>query len=145
MEPSKLQIPDPEKTKALWRIDMHGRVLVIAHIAAFIGTGFTGLAMAYPARLPRRIGVGAVNFTLVELLWVGWPFLASLMVSRSKLPGNTRATGLFLILLVGVTVIGGFFLDTALANKAWGWDVLQIAVVEAVLLIAGARVLAHRK
>ena len=145
MEPSKLQIPDPEKTKALRRIDIHGRVLVIAHIAAFVGTGITALALHPLEHLPRRPSIGAGEFTLIELLWFGWPFLASLKVSSSRLPGKTLSTVLFLILLVAVTIVGGLFLDTALANKEWGWDVFQIAVVEAVLLISGARGLAHMK
>jgi hypothetical protein len=145
MKPSKLQIPDPQKTVALWRIVIHARALVFAHIAAFLGTGFAALAIDPTPHLPRRMGIGAVTVTFIQVLWVGWPFLASLSVSRSKLPGKILAIGLFLILLIAVTVIGGVFLDASLAKNEWGWNVLQITVVEAVLLIAAARILAHVK
>jgi hypothetical protein len=141
MAPSTLESPRPEKANALWRLVIHGRTLVIVHIAAVIGTGFEALALNPTTHVPRRVTVGAIVVTLVRMLWVGWPFLASLAVSRSQLPGKRLAIWLFLMLLAAVTIIGGIFLATTWANKGSAWDVLQIEVVEAVLLMIGARLL----
>ena len=113
----------------------------MVHVAAFLGTGFAALAVNPTAYATRRVTVGAVFVTLVRMLWVGWPFLASLAVSRSQLPGKRLAIWLFLMLLAAVTIIGDIFLATTWANKASARDVLQIAVVEAVLLMIGARLL----
>jgi hypothetical protein len=143
MEPSKLQIPDPRMTHALWRIAIQARALFVAHVAAFLGTGFAALAMAPAPLLPHRIFVGKVSVTMFKVLWVGWPYLASLGLSRSRLPGKTLAVVLFLVLLVAVTAIGFFFLDTPLANGEWGWDVFRVAAVEAVLLTSAAQILAN--
>jgi hypothetical protein len=116
---------------------------MIVHIGAFVGTAIAALAMDPAIRLPAT--PGRSSFTALRALWFGWPFLVSLGVSRSCLPGRTLAVWLFVSILAAVTFIGGYFLDNALAHGATRWQIFQIAVVEAVLLGYAAKFLAELK
>jgi hypothetical protein len=116
---------------------------MIVHIGAFVGTGFAALAMDPAIRLPAT--PGRSSLTALRVLWFGWPFLVSLGVSRALLPGKTLAIWLFVAILAAVTVVGGYFLDDALARGATRWEIFMIAVVEAAVLSYAARFLEELK
>ena len=127
----------------LSRITVHRRGLLIVHIGAFVGTALAALAMDTAARVPAT--PGRSSLAALRVLWFGWPFLVSLGVSRSCLPGKSLAVWLFVAILAAVTIIGGYFMDDALAHGGARWEIFTIAVVEAAVLGYAARLLQELK
>jgi hypothetical protein len=126
------------------RIGLDEWTLAIAHLAAFVGTGIAWLAMNPPPRLPPRyfsVGIprGAFLATLISVLWVSWPFLASLHASRTRLPGRRLATWTFVAILVATTFVGGYFLNSALTSTTPREYELVVTSLEATLLTIVAR------
>jgi hypothetical protein len=125
------------------RISLDEWMLAIAHLAAFVGTGIAWLAMN-PARVPRlylSVGIprGAFLSTLISILWVSWPYLVSFRASRTRLPGRRAATCAFVGILVASAIVGGYFLNSALASTTPKLSELTVTTFEALLLFVAAR------
>jgi hypothetical protein len=134
--------PPPESMDLLSRIDTHRRGLTIVHLFAFIGTGIAALAMNEHVYIPRRsTGRFSATATFIQVLWVCWPLLASLHVSKKLLAGRTLAVWLFVAILAVATVVSSFMIDEVLARQVALYSTIQITMIEALVLTSAARCL----
>lgn len=129
----------------LTTVTVHRRGLTLVHIGAFVGTVLAAFAIDAIPYSGRSVTSGAVTLTFFRAVWFGWPILVSLAASRSFLPGKSPAIWIFVVLLVVVTLVGGFFLDSALAINESRWGVFKVNAVEAVLLSFAAQALGEMK
>ena len=126
------------------RINFDERTLAIAHLGAFVGTGLAWLSMNPSHRLPPSypsggVLIGAFLSTFASVVWVSWPFFASFLVSRTRLPGRRLATWIFVGILAASTSVGGYFLNSALTSATPRQSEFVVAMLEALLLTIASR------